>query len=136
MAHDQQHVPASQVIDYKDLAALRAALERLPCCASGAGTAPGDPLNAVFVGELADIAAALVRRSYRRDTRAVDMGQEVFGRGPDVVLRKQAQARCSSTWIRAWRTPLRFDGRPVFLVQVGRPVGGRFAASRAGYRPA
>ena len=119
--------PDAGITDYKDLAALRAALERLPCCASDArGTAHGDPLNAIFVGELPDIAAALVRRSYRRDAQAVDAIQQVFSRGPDVVLRKQAQAGAPSTWIRAWLAPIRFEGSPVFLLQVGRPVGGRF----------
>jgi hypothetical protein len=123
--------PASQVVDYIDLAGLRAAIERLPCCAQGRGTTPGDPLNVVVVGELEDIAAAMVRRSYLRDTRAVDAGQEVFGRSPDVVLRKQAQARSPAAWIRAWRTPVSFDGRPVYLAQAGRPVSGRFAAPDA-----
>lgn len=120
--------PSGGIADYKGLTALRAALERLPCCATDAsGTATGDPLNALIVGELPDIAAALVRRGYRRDARAVDAPQHVFGRGPDVVLRKQAQAGAPSTWIRLWLAPIRFEGRPVFLVQVGRPVGGRFA---------
>ena len=119
--------PNAGITDYKDLAALRAALERLPCCASDArGTTRGDPLNAIFVGELPDIAAALVRRSYRRDAQAVDADQHVFGRAPDFVLRKQAQAGAPSTWIRLWLAPIRFEGRPVFIVQVGRPVGGRF----------
>ena len=88
----------------------------------------------MVVGELEDIAAAMVRRNYLRDTRAVDMGQEVLGRSPDVVLRKQTHARSSAAWIRAWRTPLSFDGRPVYLAQAGRPVGGRFAAPDAGFR--
>jgi hypothetical protein len=119
--------PEARIIHYKDLAALRAALERLPCCASDAGgTAGGDPLNTIFVGELPDIAAALVRRSYRRDAHPVDARQHVFGRGPDVVLRKQAQAGAPSTWMRLWLAPIRFAGQPLFLVQVGRPVGGRF----------
>jgi hypothetical protein len=99
----------------------------LPCCASDAhGTAGGDPLNAIFVGELPDIAAALVRRSYRRGALAADASQYVFGRRPDFVLRKQAQAGAPSTWMRLWLAPIRFEGRAVFLVQVGRPVGGRF----------
>jgi hypothetical protein len=114
-------------INYKDLATLRAALEKLPCCASDSrSTAPGDPLNAVFVGELPDISAALVRRSYRRDSQSVDAPQHVFGRGPDAVLRKHAQGGAPATWMRLWLAPIRFDGRHVFLVQVGRPVGGRF----------
>jgi len=108
-----------------DPAALRAALERLPCCAVAAGEAT--PLNAIFVGDLADIGAALVRRSYRRDPRTGDAAHQVFGHGPDVVLRKQAQAGAPATQLRLWLAPLRFEGRAVYLVQVSRPVGGRFA---------
>ncbi len=120
--------PDAQIVDYTDLAAFRAALERLPCCATDAhGATPGDPLNVVFVGQLADIGAAVVRRSYRRDARADDMAQQVFGRPPDAVLRKQAQASAQSTSMRVWLAPIRFDGRPVYIVQAGRPAGGRFA---------
>lgn len=115
--------PDAEITDYEDLPALRAALARLPCCAAGAH---GDPFNAVFVGELPDIAAALVRRSYRRDARTLDKLQQIFGRGPDAVLRKQAQGGAPATWIRVWLAPIRFEGRAIYLVQVGRPVGGRF----------
>lgn len=114
---------APQAGDITNPAALRAALERSPCCAVAAEVAP---LNAVFVGELADIGAALVRRGYRRDARPGDAVQQVFGRGPDVVLRKQAQAGAPATRLRLWLAPLRFEGRAVYLVQVSRPVGGRF----------
>ena len=120
--------PDPQIMEYTDHAALRAALERLPCCATDArGSARGDPLNVVLVGELADIGAAMVRRNYRRDARADDMAQQVFGRPPDVVLRKQAQAGAPATSMRVWLAPIRFEGRSVYLVQAGRPVGGRFA---------
>jgi hypothetical protein len=118
----------AEVTNYNDLAMLRDALERLPCCASDSlGMARGDPLNAVLVGELHDIGAALVRRGFRRDTRSVDATQRVFGRGPDAVLRKQAQAGAPSTWMRLWLAPIRFEGRSVFLGQIARPVGGRFS---------
>jgi hypothetical protein len=118
--------PASKLTDYRDLGALRAALEHLP------GAAPqGEPLNVVLVGELEDIGAAMVRRNYHRDARAADMDQQVFGRRPDVVLRKQAQTRVPSTWIRVWRAPVTFEGRAVYVGQVARPVGGRFAPADA-----
>ncbi|MGO4549606.1 LssY C-terminal domain-containing protein [Lysobacter sp. 2RAF19] len=124
--------PQAQVVDYTDLDALRWALERLPCCATDAGgSAQGDPLNAVFIGSMADIGAATIRRDYRRDARASDQAQRVFARAPDIVGRKQAQTGSSATWIRAWATPLLFDGKPVFVAQVGRPVGGRFASGEA-----
>jgi LssY C-terminus len=118
--------PASELTDYRELGALRGAIERLP----GAAT-QGEPLNVVLVGELGDIAAAMVRRSYHRDARAADMAHQVFGRSPDAVLRKQASARSPSTWIRAWRAPLTFEGRAVYVGQVARPVGGRFAPANA-----
>ena len=121
------HAASLQAVNYRDLAELRGAIERLPCCARSRGTA-GDPLNVVVVGELEDIGAAMVRRNYRRDARTADLAQQVFGRGPDEVLRKQAQPRSSAAWIRVWRAPLSFEGRPVYLAQAGRPVGGRFAA--------
>ena len=90
----------------------------------------GDPLNVVLIGELADIGAAMVRRNYRRDvTRGRPGATRVRTRSPDFVLRKQAQARRPATWIRAVGTPISFDGKPVYLAQVGRPVGGRFAAA-------
>jgi hypothetical protein len=124
--------PDPQIIEYTDHGELRAALERLPCCAHDApGAARGDPLNVVLVGELADIGAAMVRRNYRRDARADDMAQQVFGRPPDVVLRKQAQAGAPSTSMRVWLAPIRFEGRSVYLVQAGRPVGGRSAPREA-----
>lgn len=124
--------PDPQVTEYADKAALRAALERLPCCATDVrGSAGGGPLNVVVIGELADIGAAMVRRNYRRDARADDMAQEVFGRPPDAVLRKQAQAGAPSTSMRVWLAPIRFQGHSVYLVQAGRPVGGRFAPREA-----
>ena len=119
--------PDAQVVDYTDLAKLRGALEQLPCCAAGVrGATRGDPVNVVFVGELADIRGAMARRDYRRDARADDMTQQVFGRPPDAVLRKQAQAGAPFNWLRAWLAPIRFEGRSIYLVQAGRPAGGRF----------
>lgn len=126
-----QH-PQAQLVDYKDLDALRSALERLPCCATNTGrSTPGDPLNVVLIGAMADIGAATVRRNYRRDLRQADRDQRVFAREADIVGRKQAQTGSSATWIRVWATPMLFDGKPVYVAQVGRPVGGRFASGEA-----
>ncbi len=119
--------PEAVVTNYHDLASLRAALERMPCCATDEhATTAADPLNVVVIGTLGDIGAAMVRRSYRRDMRENDLAQWVFGRTPDVVLRKEAQTGAPSTSLRAWLAPIRFNDNAVYLAQVGRPVGGRF----------
>jgi hypothetical protein len=119
--------PETEIVEYHDLAAFRAALERLPCCTSNVEGGQGDPLNVVAVGAMEDLAAATVRRNYRRIERDDDAMQRVFERAPDATLRKQSQAGSPATWLRVWAVPMHFDGRAVFVVQVGRPVGGRFS---------
>lgn len=124
--------PPSEITEYTDPSALRTALAQLPCCATDAGSGgEGGPLNVVLVGTAADIASATVRRRYRRDLRENDATQRLFGRAPDHVLRKGAQAGSPATWIRLWTTPLHFEGKEVFVGHVGRPVGGRFVAEDA-----
>lgn len=116
------------VTDYTDLDALRSALEKLPCCASdAAGATSGDPLNLVMIGTVEDIGAASMRRNYRRDAQEIDDLQRVFGRGPDIVGRRHSQSGAPATRIRLWFAPMSYEGRAVFIAQVGRPPGGRFA---------
>ncbi|MGC1955494.1 MAG: LssY C-terminal domain-containing protein [Gammaproteobacteria bacterium] len=111
-----------------DADTLRAMLERLPCCAANArGAIAGEPFNVVLVGEFDDIGAALVRRGFRSLRVGFDGAQRLFGRPPDIVLRKAGQGGVPATWIRGWVAPLRYRSQPVFLVQAGRPIGGRFA---------
>jgi hypothetical protein len=122
-----QRYAKTSYADYQDEEAFRSALERLPCCATEVnGETPGEPINAVVVGTFADTGAAMQRRGYRSDRRAIDDEQRLFGRQPDVVGRKAGGGSSPAHWIRLWVAPLRYQGKPVFLAQVGRPVGGRF----------
>jgi hypothetical protein len=115
-----------------DLDALRTALEQLPCCASTAdGDASGEPLNVVLVGHIGDVGAAFIRRGYRRDPAMADYAQRVFGRPPDLALRKAAQAGAPAVWVRVWRAPISYQGQFVFVAQAGRPVGGRYRPEEA-----
>ncbi|MEN8205918.1 MAG: hypothetical protein ABFS24_07890 [Pseudomonadota bacterium] len=113
--------------DYQDESAFRSALGQLPCCAIDPRTSiAADPLNVIIIGELADIGAALTRRGYRRDPQDNDRIQRLFGRLPDIVVRKSGQGGVPANWMRMWVAPFRYQGRPVILVQSGRPAGGRF----------
>ena len=124
--------------DFQDADALRAMLEESPCCARSVdGSAPGDPVNVVIIGELPDIVAALVRRGFRTERRLMDTEQRLFGREPDAVARKAGQGGVPANWLRIWAAPFQYRGKPVFLGQAGRPLGGRFrsAETRPGLHP-
>ena len=109
---------------------FRTALGMLPYCATNeTGARVGDPINVVFVGELADIAAALARLKYRRIEKVYDTAQRLFNRPPDVVVRKAGQGSMPANWMRIWVAPLRYQNQPVFLMQAGRAIGGRFSES-------
>lgn len=119
-----------QAVNYQDEAVFRNALEQLPCCARNSKLSmPDAPINMVLVGEMTNIAASLVRRGFRRDVNAADSPQQLYGRSPDHVLRKAGQGGSPANWLRIWQAPVRYQSQPVFLVQAGRPVGGRFVAA-------
>jgi len=117
--------------DIQDVESFRDRLRRMPCNAGNREKKErGDPLNLVLVGRLADLAAALVRRGFRSDRITFDDKQRLFARPPDFVMRKAGRADVPSHWLRGWVAPFRFEGLPVFLAQVGRPVGGRLAVDQ------
>jgi hypothetical protein len=121
-----------EVINYEEPGVLRSALEQSPCCATNVdGMKQGQPLNVVAVGNIQDISAAMVRRGFRVKILAPDNSQYVYDRPPDVVLRKSGQGGVPENWVRAWLAPFRYQGKAVFLVQAGRPVGGRFREDEA-----
>ena len=116
-----------KVTDYQDVESLHDRLEQLGCCASSAdGKEPGDPINVILVGHLEDISAAVVRRGFRAQKLEYDDNQYLFGRPPDIVVRKTNQGGAPANWIRGWLAPFRYQGEAVILAQAGRPVGGRF----------
>ncbi len=118
-------IEMTDAIGYQNPDALRGAIRQLPCC-----TSAGDPINMVFVGSAADIGAAIVRRGYRSRSNASDARQHLFGRPPDLTVRRSG-AGGPANWIRMWDAPFRYQDRPVILVQAGRPEGGRFADTDA-----
>ena len=126
------YAPA-EIAKFDELDALRDAIAELPCCvAASDGVTPGEPLNVVLIGNPDDIAAAVGRRGYRRDQSSADASRRVFGRPPDVTVRKRARNRASASWLHLWRAPLSHRGEMVFVAQAGRPIGGRFRDGTAG----
>jgi hypothetical protein len=108
-------------------AALRQALEHLPCCVSDEdGTPTGEPLNAVIIGEIDDWISGFVRRGYQYQPLNP---RYAFGRPQDISGQKHSRGytRSQEHFIRIWKTPILYDGKPVWIAQTGTRLGGRFA---------
>jgi len=139
--------PSSDVVDYTDSDAFRKALETLPCCVSNEkGSKTGDPLNLVIVGGLDDAFPALVRRGWR-PTEATWSGSVlkmmtsalkhdrypyapvsnlyVYGRRQDLALQKARDNVHQRNHLRLWLTPMRYEGKQVWVGQISRDIGTR-----------
>ena len=120
----------SGVVEIADQPALREALEGLPCCAADQAGTRTLPLNLVFIGQLEEWGPAFVRRNYRYATASP---WYALGQIPDLSGHK------ISRWVppqphtlRLWLTPLRYDGKPIWVGQASTALGGRFTTSGEG----
>jgi LssY C-terminus len=131
-----------------DLPQLVAALERLPCCVRDAkGQDRGDPLNLVFIGETQDLYYAFMRAGWdetetiystsliKTAVSALTGGRYryspvsplyVFGRSQDVAMQRARSSIHERNHLRIWLTPLRLDGKPVWIGQISRDIGVHF----------
>ena len=108
-------------------AELREALEQLPCCVSNENGEPSaEPLNIVIIGAIDDWTTAFLRRDYRYQ---VLNPRYAFGRAQDLSAHKLSRGytKAQAHTIRFWQTPIRYDGKPVWVGQTSVRIGGRFA---------
>jgi hypothetical protein len=120
----------SEVVEIDDEPALRSALEGLPCGAADETGGRGLPLNLVVIGQLDEWGPAFVGRNHRY---APASPWHAFRRTQDLSGHK------ISRWVapqphtlRLWLTPLRYQGKPIWVGQVSTSLGGRFAPSAEG----
>jgi hypothetical protein len=131
-----------------DLAELRDELAAMPCCVTDKqGNTKGDPLNIAVVGDLQDTHYSFMRSGWDETEtiytgslwstlKSAVSGSEyryspvsslyVFGRAHDVALQKARASIHERNHLRLWMTPLRFDGKPVWIGQISRDIGVRF----------
>ena len=124
---------------------LRARLEQLPPVATNAeGTASGDPLNIVLVGESSQMMAALSECGWsfthridwstiRREIGAALRGEPyltapvsalyVFGRPQDLSFQRSRMNLSQRNHMRLWRAPYTVEGKTVWVGQVSRDIG-------------
>ena len=134
-------------MDFSDEAAFLQALARLPCCVTNKdGNRNGDPLNLVVVGGFDDVLPAFVRRGWRPTeqkwtgsitkmvTSAIS-GEPYayapisdlyfFGRAQDFALQKARDTIHQRNHLRLWLSPMRYQGKQVWVGQISRDIGSR-----------
>jgi hypothetical protein len=136
-------------IVHLDESQLRAELEKLPCCATNEdGTENGDPLNLVLIGSREDLSSAFVRRGWlpaeQNYGAAVwkTIKSFLFGtryryspvsplyfrkRQQDFAGQKPRHTVHQRNHLRAWLSPMRYQGKPVWIGQISRDIGVRFS---------
>jgi hypothetical protein len=129
---------------------LRTALENLPCCTTNEeGAQFGDPVNLVIIGEFLDVAATFSRRGWlpAEETYSTAIWKTIksflfgkryryspvsslylYGRHQDLARQKPRRSIHERNHLRLWYSPMRFEGKPVFVGQVSRDIGVRFTA--------
>jgi hypothetical protein len=129
-------------------AGLRRALEDLPCCTTSQdGREDGDPLNLVLIGNANELMPAFVRRDWHRveDTYWGSIWKTLgsfffgkryryspvsnlylFGRKQDIALQKARGTIHQRNHLRLWLTPIRFQGKEVWVGSISRDIGVHF----------
>ena len=129
---------------------LRDTIETLPCCTTDAtGTRNADPVNFVLIGSDDDILGALTRQGWD-PTHALGAGTAwstlrayisannyryapisplyFYGRRQDIAMQKARSTINQRNHLRLWKTPYSYGGRSVWVGQISRDIGVRFAA--------
>ncbi len=144
----EQIYTEDEITDYTDESSFRAALEALPCCVTNKDNSRnGDPLNLVIVGGVDDAFPALVRRgwgptektwtgSVAKMMKSALSGERypyapvsplyLYGRPQDLALQKARDNIHQRNHLRLWLSPIRFQGKQVWVGQISRDIGTRF----------
>jgi hypothetical protein len=128
---------------------LIAEIESLTCCVMDKKNENmGDPLNLVIIGEPQDIFYAFIRAGWDetesihkgslwKTTKSFFSGGEyryspisalyVFNRPQDVAFQKARDNIHERNHLRLWLARARYEGKPVWIGQISRDIGVRFA---------
>lgn len=126
---------------------LVAELESMPCCVVDVkGKNRGDPLNLVLIGDNLDLYYAFLRAGWdetetihgaslwKTAASALTGGLYryspvsalyVFGRAQDAAFQRARTSIHERNHLRIWMTPLRYEGKPVWIGQISRDIGVR-----------
>lgn len=130
---------AEQLVEY---------LEKQVCCTTDKkAEGSGDPVNLVIIGDLKDVYIAFIRAGWD-ETETITSGSMwktaksfiggseyryspvsglyVFGRPQDVAFQKARDNIHERNHLRLWLSPVRYEGKLVWLGQISRDIGVRW----------
>ena len=138
-----------QIEDFEESGSLIETLEQLPCCTTdNGGKNQGDPLNLVIIGETEDLFYAFIRAGwdetevvtaasgFKTAISFITGGQYryspisslyLFGRRQDIAMQRIRDNIHERNHFRLWLSPTTFRGKPVWIGQISRDIGVRFA---------
>ena len=139
--------PEDEIVSL-DEEGLRKALEGLACCTTNKdGSAQGDPMNIVVIGNDEDVLHTFIRVGWD-ETETIYAGSAlktsvsflfggryryspvsglyVFGRTQDVAFQRTRETIHERNHLRLWLSPWRFEDKPVWVGQISRDIGVRF----------
>ena len=136
----------NEIIDLEENE-LRTALEKLPCCTTNEdGTEKGDPLNLVLIGSREDLSSGFARRGWLpaeqtygkavwKTIKSFLFGSRyryspvsplyLYGRQQDFAGQKPRKTVHERNHLRAWLSPMLYNGKPVWIGQISRDIGVR-----------
>ncbi|MCE9625226.1 MAG: LssY C-terminal domain-containing protein, partial [Deltaproteobacteria bacterium] len=125
---------------------LRQELEKYPCCTFNKKLTKnnGDAVNLVLIGDDEDLITAFIRRGWK-ETAAQDKGSSMrmfkafffkstyenapmgklylLERGQDMSFQKPRRTIHQRNHLRLWMTPLRYQGKAVWIGTISRDIG-------------
>ncbi len=143
-----------EIVSY-DEKGLQKALEQLPCCTTNKkGSKYGDPLNLVIIGNTEDVFHTFIRSGWD-ETESVHVisgwkmtlsflfGGEyryspvsalyLYGRSQDIAFQKVRESINERNHFRLWMSPMRYEGKPVWIGQISRDIGVRWTLKAKGF---
>ena len=144
-----------QIVSYDEIG-LRKALESLPCCTTNRkGTKQRKPINLIVIGDTEEVFQALIRSGWNEtgniDKRSLSNTKTsstvwrqyrykpvsplyVYGRPQDMAFRKTRKTAHERNQLRLWLSPMTLEGKPVWVGQINRDIGLRFAWLKVIYK--
>lgn len=143
---DWEHLYPPDHVREVSLSELRQDLQNFPCCTTDKKMKEfrGDPINLVIVGDDEDLIAAFTRRGWKQteikykgsifrtlksflfkssyDNSPVS-DLYLLGRHQDIAFQKPRKTIHNRNHLRLWQTPLRYQGKAVWIGGISRDIG-------------